>query len=330
MSVVPEIDLRRFLDGDVEDRRAIARLTDETCREIGFLCVTGHKVPDDVQSGIYDRSKAFFRQEETTKQAVAQPGPDVIRGFIGQGRAALATTLGDATPPDIKETFSIGPEPDDPADPYFTAPGSGHHFAPNLWPEMPGFRAAWMAYWAGMERLSADMMRLFAVALDLDEGYFQGAIDRHISILSAMFYPDQAVPPVPGQLRAGAHTDFGTMTILKPDQAPGGLQVQTRAGDWAPVKAPPGAFVVNIGDMMARWTNDRWVSTLHRVVNPPPDAALGSERLSIGFFHQPNYDALVECLESCRAPGEPAKYPPIRAGDHLHAQFAAQVVETAP
>jgi len=132
---------------------------------------------------------------------------------------------------------------------------------------------------------------------------------------------------VPGQLRAGAHTDFGTMTILKPDAAPGGLQVRTPAGEWAPVKAPPGALVVNIGDMMARWTNDRWVSTLHRVVNPPPDAALGSERLSIGFFHQPNYDALVECLPSCRGAGEPPRYPAVRAGDHLHAQFSAQVVD---
>ncbi|MEM1343304.1 MAG: 2-oxoglutarate and iron-dependent oxygenase domain-containing protein [Pseudomonadota bacterium] len=328
MGVVPVIDLSAFLDGDAAQRREIAELTDRTCREIGFLCVTGHRVPEAVSARLYALSKEFFRRSEAEKTSVAQPAPEVIRGYIGQGKAALATTLGQETPPDLKETFSIGLEPADPNDPYYSAPGSRDHFATNLWPEAPtGFRTAWLEYWAEMERFSAEMMRLFAVALDLEEEHFAPSIDRHISILSAMFYPDQAVPPVPGQLRAGEHTDFGTMTILKPDTAPGGLQVRTREGTWEPVRAPAGAFVLNIGDMMARWTNDRWVSTLHRVVNPPPDAALGSERLSIGFFHQPNYDALVECLPSCNGPEAPARYPPVRAGDHLHAQFSAQVVE---
>lgn len=328
MSVVPVIDLGRFLDGDAASRREVAELTDRTCRQIGFLSVTGHKVPAEVLEAVYACSKDFFRRPAPEKERVLQPHPDVIRGFIAQGQAALATTLGEETPPDLKESFSIGPEAADPDDAYYHAPGSENHFATNLWPEAPaGFREAWMAYWSEMERLAADMMRLFAAALDLPEERFQGDIDRHISILSAIYYPDQAVPPVPGQLRAGAHSDFGTMTILKPDNAPGGLQVRTKEGEWAPVKAPEGAFVLNIGDMMARWTNDRWVSTLHRVVNPPADAALGSERLSIGFFHQPNYDALVDCLPSCRDGETPPKYPPIRAGDHLHQQFSSQVVK---
>jgi len=327
MSVVPVIDLAAFRDGDAATRRDVARQTDRTCREIGFLCVAGHAVPRAVSERVYALSRDFFRRGPAEKAQVAQPGPEVIRGFIAQGQAALATTLGAASPPDLKESFSIGPEAV-PGEPYYTAPGSGTHFAANLWPAAPaGFRAAWMAYWREMERLSGEMMRLFACALDLPEDHFAPSIDRHISILSAMFYPDQTVPPVPGQLRAGAHTDFGTMTILKPDSAPGGLQVRTRAGAWAPVRAPKGTFVLNIGDMMARWTNDRWVSTLHRVVNPPPDAALGSERLSIGFFHQPNYDAEVACLPSCRDADLGAKYPPVLAGAHLHAQFASQVVK---
>ena len=101
-------------------------------------------------------------------------------------------------------------------------------------------------------------------------------------------------------------------------------QVMTKHGTFEPVSAPPDAFVVNIGDMMARWTNDRWVSTMHRVVNPPIDLKLGTERLSLGFFHQPNYDAVVSCLPNCKEVGKSAKYPPIAAGDHLHAQFSAQ------
>lgn len=178
-----------------------------------------------------------------------------------------------------------------------------------------------------MGRFSAEMMRLFACALGLDKEHFANSIDRHVSVLSAMYYPDQEVPPETGQLRAGAHTDFGTMTILKPDGAPGGLQVRAAQGDWASVKASQGAFIINFGDMMTRWTNDRWVSTLHLVVNPPPDPAVGSERLSIGFFHQPNYDAVVECLPSCRRDDAAPKYPPVLTGDHLHAQFSSQVVK---
>ncbi len=108
-----------------------------------------------------------------------------------------------------------------------------------------------------MGRLSAEMMRLLACAPGLDEEQFVDSIDRHVAVLGAMHCPDQEVPPETGRLRVGAHTDFGTMTILKPDGAPDGLQVRTSQGDWPPVKAPPGAFFLNVGDMMARWTNDR-------------------------------------------------------------------------
>lgn len=328
MTVVPTVDLGRFVHGDSADRRAIAAETDRICRDIGFLSIVGHGVPDEVTQAVYHSSKEFFRGPTGSKIRVAQPQANVIRGYIGMGKAALGATMGEETPPDLKETFSIGPAADVNL-PYYRAPGSRSHFAPNLWPqEIQGFQQAWQAYWAAMTGLSETIMRLFAHALDLDENFFTPAIDRHISILSAMYYPDQSEAPRPGQLRAGAHTDFGTMTILKPDSAPGGLQVLTKDGEFAPVIAPPGSFVLNIGDMMARWTNDRWVSTLHRVVNPPLDAQLGTERLSLGFFHQPNYDAVVECLPGCRGAGRPANYPPVTAGDHLHAQFSAQVRQT--
>ena len=325
MTVVPTVDLGRFVHGDAADRSAIAVETDRICRDIGFLSIVGHGVPEEITQAVYDSSKKFFRMPGENKIRVAQPQADVIRGYIGMGKAALGATMGEETPPDLKETFSIGPEAK-PDLPYYSAPGSRSHFAPNLWPQdIPSFRQAWQAYWTAMTGLSETVMRLFAYALNLDENFFTPAIDRHISILSAMYYPDQSAVPRPGQLRAGAHTDFGTMTILKPDSAPGGLQVLTKDGEFEPVIAPLGSFVLNIGDMMARWTNDRWVSTLHRVVNPPLDARMGAERLSLGFFHQPNYDAVVECLPGCRCAEQPAKYPPVIAGDHLHAQFSAQV-----
>lgn len=344
MTIVPEINLSRFLSGDGADRRAIARETDAICRDIGFLSVTGHGVAPDTTAALYDCAKRFFHQSVAEKQRVRQPHPDVIRGYIGYGVGALGTTRGEKTGPDMKESFSMGPldahetlsdssSPRDGGAGYTVTLDSdarARHFAPNLWPDDPVFRAAWADYFRAMERLSSDMMRLFASALDLPQDHFAPCTDKHISILSAIYYPDQEVEPAPGQLRAGAHTDFGTMTILKPDSAPGGLQVHTKSGEWIAVKAPPGSFVLNIGDLMARWTNDRWVSTLHRVVNPPRDMVRGTERLSIGFFHQPNFDALIDCLPGCRSEGGVAKYAPITSGAHLQSQFSKQVVRATP
>ena len=140
-----------------------------------------------------------------------------------------------------------------------------------------------------MEDLAARIMRVFAVALKLPEDYFAGVIDRPVSALRALNYPHPTVPPQPGQLRAGAHTDYGSLTILLPEAKSGGLQIFTPEQEWRPVPPVPGAFIINIGDLMALWTNDRWVSTLHRVVNPAPDAKGSTRRQSFAFFHQPNW-----------------------------------------
>src|SRR5208337_5055335 len=124
-----------------------------------------------------------------------------------------------------------------------------------------------------------------------------------ISMLRALNYPNQELPPEAGQMRAGAHSDYGSLTIVRQEEAPGGLEVLNEDGEWVGVEAVPGALVVNIGDLMMQWTNDLWKSTMHRVVNPPRDKALGSRRISLVFFHQPNYDAMVSCLASCQAAG---------------------------
>jgi isopenicillin N synthase-like dioxygenase len=167
-----------------------------------------------------------------------------------------------------------------------------------------------------MEKVSWQLMRIFALSLGLDESFFDSKIDKHVSSLRFINYPDQQTPPVEGQKRAGEHTDYGALTILKVEDAPGGLQVRDRAGNWIDVGYVPGTFVVNIGDLMMQWTNDRWISTLHRVMNPPPDAANSSRRISLVFFHQPNYDAEVAYLPTCISAENAAKYPPTTSGAH--------------
>ncbi|MEM9754455.1 MAG: 2-oxoglutarate and iron-dependent oxygenase domain-containing protein, partial [Pseudomonadota bacterium] len=218
MSIVPVLDIAPFLAGGADDKAAIARRLDRICRDVGFFCLSGHGVSEDLFAEIYDVSKDFFRRDLSEKALVAQPSPDIVRGYIGVGAAALADTMGEDTPPDWKESFSAGPVDTDLDDPYYTAPGARDHFEPNRWPDTPPeFGDVWTRYYQEMTRLAGDMMRLFALALDLREEYFADKIDRHISILGAMYYPEQAHAPEPGQLRAGAHTDFGTMTILRPD-----------------------------------------------------------------------------------------------------------------
>lgn len=172
-----------------------------------------------------------------------------------------------------------------------------------------------------MSDLARSLMRIFALALKLDEHFFDDKIDKEISMLRTLSYPNVSSVE-DGQMRAGAHTDYGSLTIVKPDGALGGLQVRNKLGEWVDVPFVKDGFVVNIGDLMMRWTNDQWISTLHRVVNPPP--GIEARRQSIVFFHQPNYDALIECLPSCLGTDDAPLYPPVTSGDHLKSKFVKQ------
>ena len=159
--------------------------------------------------------------------------------------------------------------------------------------------------------------------------WFDGAIDRHFSTCPSNLYPEPSGEPLPGQLRTGPHTDFGSLTILAVNDAPGGLQVLLPDGAWHDVRPAPGHFVVNLGDMMGRWTNDRWKSTVHRVVNPPREQATGSRRQTVGFFLHPNYDAEVACLPTCTDADHPPRYAPILAGEHMLAKLERREARVA-
>lgn len=325
MTDVPIIDISGFLEGTPEGRAAVAVEMATACTDIGFFQVVGHGVAPELVETVYDMAKTFFSLPDAEKAKVGQPAPDQVRGWTGVAKESLASSLGEKTPGDLKEKMDIGPCDVDRTDPYFTNDQAGPHFAPNLWPEQPsGFQSAWEQYFATMSELARQLMAIFAVGLKLPDDFFEDKIDRHISMLRALNYPSQETDPLPGQLRAGAHSDYGSLTIVRQEERPGGLQVMNKAQEWVDVPVVPGAFVVNIGDLMAEWTNDRWVSTLHRVVNPPADKAADSQRISLVFFHQPNYDAIIECLPTVLEPGEEATYEPISSGDHLYNKFTKQ------
>ncbi|HYL47553.1 MAG TPA: 2-oxoglutarate and iron-dependent oxygenase domain-containing protein [Candidatus Limnocylindrales bacterium] len=326
MREFPVVDLSKFEDVSPEARKSLAHDVDQICRQTGFLAVVEHGVPEEVIERAWKATRRFFDLPLEKKLEVKMPYAGYPYGYAPLQAEALAKSLGDETPPDLKETFSIGPlqqktpEADD--------PDADFRYAANLWPKEPAdFREAWTEYYRELGELARRIMWIFALALDLPEGYFDFVIDDPISAMRGLNYPHPAAPPKTGQLRAGAHSDYGSLTILLSEPAPGGLEIFTPEKKWVAVPSVPGAFVVNIGDLMARWTNDRWVSTLHRVVNPPADASGSTRRQSIAFFHQPNWDAEITCIPTCLAPGEKPKYAPVKSGKHLMAKFHRTVKE---
>lgn len=321
---VPVIDLDR-------DDTVVAAELDRVCREVGFFQIVGHGVEPEVEERAWRAFTRFFDLPVEAKLAL-RPGPAEPYGYIPAGAESLArstetdteTDTGTDEPPgDVKESLNIGPM-DPPAHP-LSGPDEAAVHTPNRWPDaLPELEPAARAYTAAMTALTARLMRLFALGLDLPATFFDDKIDRSPHALRAVNYPATSVPLAKGQLRAGAHTDYGLLTILRQD-AVGGLEVLDHAGAWAAVPAVPGAYVLNIGDLMARWTNDRWRSTLHRVVNPVEGAAAAARRQSVPFFANANWDADVRCLPSCLAPGETPRYAPVEAGPHLLGKFRRTV-----
>jgi isopenicillin N synthase-like dioxygenase len=318
MAEVPVIDLAAARAGGLAERRRVARDIDEACREIGFFAITGHGVPDRLVDDLRRRAHAFFELPPADKLAARHPVEGMNRGYHAAGRETLAAANDAAAPPDLKEYFHVGPV-DVGDDAYYASALGRRHFEPNVWPASPaGFEPAITAYYRTMSGLVTFLMRLAALALDVDEAFFDDKVDRAIGTMRLNYYPAQAVAPRPGQLRASAHTDYGGFTILSGEDVPGGLQVRTRGGRWIDIHTTPTTFVVNIGDLLMRWTNDRWLSNMHRVVNPSPGDGPSRARLSIAFFNHPNYDALIECLPS----QGPAKHPPVLSGEYRDTKYA--------
>jgi isopenicillin N synthase-like dioxygenase len=318
MDLVPVVDLAPWFAGGARERAVLARAVDEACRTIGFMQIVGHGIPSAVSDALRSETEAFFQRPLEQKLAAAPGRPGLNRGYAAMGSEALAYSIGvEASRPDLFEAFNVGPDvvPDD----AWHRDAPHDFFAPNIWPEeLPALRGAVTRYFAEAERVGMTLTEAFALALGLPEGWFRPHVDRSTLTLRVINYERRPgdPPPEDGQMRMGAHTDYGVVTVLLADAVPG-LQVLGPGGAWHDVVPLPGALLVNLGDMTAQWTNDRWRSTLHRVLPPPAHADGSAKRRSAAFFLDANYDAVIQCVPTCQSAEHPAKYPPVLAGEHL-------------
>ncbi|KAF2786688.1 Clavaminate synthase-like protein [Melanomma pulvis-pyrius CBS 109.77] len=303
----PILDFAAFYGDDAAAKQKLVDDVRNCCLHNGFFQITGHAVPLELQDKIMDWNKRFFDLSLEQKMEINKDTTNTWnRGY----ELMKSQILEPGTLPELKEGYYIGDEIPK-THPYFVE--KKLNSGPNMWPSaatLPGvedFKATALEYYAQVVALAKDILKVLALTLDLDESFFDGFAAGAVATMRLLHYPSQP-PDSPAKLTRGigAHTDFGTITLLLQGRV-AGLQVYDHAtAAWLDVAPTPGAFVVNLGNLMMRWSNDRYVSNLHRVIN-----VSGDERYSIPVFFSGNPDYVVRCLPNCARDGEPEKYPPI-------------------
>jgi len=280
------------------------------CRDTGFFYAVGHGVAPGLIAGQFAWARRLFELPLEEKMALHMERSQSFAGY----EPVAAQTLEAGTPPDLKEAYYCGPDlPDE--HPYVRAKlrSSGK----NQWPaSLPGFRDHTLRYESAVRDLGMRLMRLIARSLSLPDDWFVPLFDNPEAVLRMIHYPPQPVNAAPDQLGAGAHTDWGGITLLAQDDI-GGLEVRTASGEWVQATPVAGSFVINLGDLMQRWTNDLYRSNLHRVRNP----AAGRDRYSIPYFFGPDHHARIECLPTCQGPDNPPRHGACTTGEHLMEMF---------
>ena len=274
----------------------------------GFFSLIGHGVAEQVFDDAFNASQRFFSQSDAEKAEVHIRQSRHKHGFDPIGWQALDT----AAPPDLKESFYLGAERA--LDHPLVLEGIENQ-GPNQWPSeenLPGFRAACNSYSAHMDALARRLMKLIAMSLNLSPDHFEPFMRDPTCTTRLLHYPPQPASAQLGQIGCGSHTDWGAITLLAQDGA-GGLQARLPDGEWQGINPIPYGLVVNSGDMLQRWTNDRYLSNLHRVINK----VSGRERYSIAYFFDLDHHALIEALPTCVSVEQPARYAPVKAGEHL-------------
>ncbi len=307
---IPLLDWSRFADG--RDRDGFVQDLGRACRDTGFFLLQNHGIDAGLIDRVFATGDRFFALPEADKAPLDLRINQQNRGWSAFG----AENLDDSNPDQVdrKEAFNVGLDlaPDDPRilnkEPFRGV---------NIWPDVPGFRDATLDYFSAVQTLSTELHRAIALDLGLDEHHFAKMIDQPLATLRLLRYPPATGKA--GEIGAGAHTDYGSVTLLATDGEPG-LQVRPRGGDWIDVPHVDGALIVNIADCLMRWTNDIYVSTPHRVLPPR------NTRRSIVFFFDPNPDAIIHALPGTGTP----KYPAVSGADYLRSRLDATYTPKEP
>lgn len=292
------IDMSPYRIGDIEGRKKVAKEIHDAAHNVGFLYLKNFGMPDSLLESAFSASNLLFNSDD--KKRVS------FRTILNHGYTAIKGEALDPTKPaDLKETFTSRNLKNVPS-------------GPEYWPS-PEFEALMRTFYKCVTNIASDVMGAFAIALDLPEGFFE---EKHTGITQTMRLLHY--PPVKnvskGQLGAGAHTDYGTLTLLFQD-AEGGLQVQGVDGKWIDAPPIPGTVIINTGDLISRWSNDFFKSTPHRVI--PRPATMKNGRLSIAFFSDPDPEVIIETFPKCVTSNNPLKYKPITAGEHIQQRIIA-------
>ncbi|CAN5145638.1 2-oxoglutarate and iron-dependent oxygenase domain-containing protein [soil metagenome] len=318
---VPAVDIGPWVDnGSAEDRARVAREIDEACSTVGFIQVTGHGIPTSVTDGLAAAMDDFFGLDlEVKRRYVGPKGSN--RGYTPPKAESLSLSLGVESASrmnDFFEAYNVGLQASD----FPELDLDSSDYAQNLWPEVGGYRQRIEAYFAQARRVASTLTDIFAVALGLPADFFDPYTDHSVDVMRMNNY---ALPPgtvdLDGDLIGmSEHTDYGIVTVLWADQVKG-LQVLGVDGSWNDVAPADGALLVNLGDLTGRWTNEKWMSTLHRVKPPIVDGTI-ERRRSAAYFHDGNADALISAIPTCVEPGEQPIYPPITVGEHIKRKLA--------
>ncbi|MEH2401610.1 isopenicillin N synthase family dioxygenase [Nostoc sp.] len=292
MVTIPVIDLTAFTNGDTITRQTVIKQIYQACHEIGFMYLQNSGISKDLIRQVFTYSKYFFNLPLEVKQKQAWSDEFSNTGYVGLERERLDPNK----PGDLKEAFNVNKQ------------------------AAVDIDASIVAFYDSCTELANTVLQAFGLALELPEDFLIIRHNQQNHTLRSLHYPPLQTPPKSGQVRAGEHSDYGSITLLFQDDV-GGLEVQTAFGEWIAAPVIPDTVVVNTGDLIQRWTNHVFCSTKHRVMIPS-DNRVNQSRYSIAFFCHPNDDIEIACLESCQKEQSPT-YPPILAREYLLSRLQA-------
>ena len=295
--MVPTIDVAPFLHGGDRDKRKVAREIGAACEGLGFFYIVGHGICADLVANARQAAVDFFALPVAEKRLIQLR---VGRGYNPLAGYPVPGKLGFPYPEHgIMEAFIMGMS-DVPDDPYYRTEEARYFHLKNIYPTRPeGFREAVDGYFEAMVGLSRRLIEAMALELGLGEEGFADRIDRPTCLMRVVRYPAQTQPPPAPHVRLPPHTDVGLVSVVRGDDVQGTLQAKVPDRGWVDLHPPDGSFVCNPGHTMARWSDGRWNSPVHRVANPP-EGAEPQDRISLVFFHQPNYEFMTKELARTR------------------------------